>query len=187
MINNTFYCGIDPSLNSTGIVIFQNPSDVLVAETFSANNKQMGMSRFKGYDEGLNQLSDIFEHCVYPPESFFHVAVEAPSFGSKGKRAHHLAEWSGIVRNNIVNGWLTLPPEVIDNGTWKVYEIAPKALKKFHTDNGNANKELMAYHTKKKYDIDFGEEKGWSDKVDAHALACYAMDQHLHFDNSDKL
>ena len=176
-MNNVYYVGIDPSLNSTGLVIFQEPTDILVAETFSANNKEMGLARFKGYDDGLAKLADLFEICEVPPCAIFHIAVESPAFAAKGKRSHHLAEWNGICKNNVVNGHWTLPVNIVDSGTWKVYEIPPTSLKKFMTDKGNASKSEMAYSVKKKYNVDFGEKPGWSDKVDAFALACYAMDQ----------
>lgn len=92
-----------------------------------------------------------------------HLAViEGSSYGSQGRGREELATVRNMVRHML---WSEAVPFLV---------VAPTALKKFMTGNGNASKNDMVAEVRDQHGVDFGDvpvAKGRYDLADAFSLA----------------
>jgi|TARA_B110000211_G_scaffold60014_1_gene67573 Holliday junction resolvasome RuvABC endonuclease subunit len=137
--------GIDYSLLCPAVTIYTGEK-----ENFSFENCKSfflsGVKKYEDYQYKNIEGSPQFKLWETPEERYDfisdwaldilisneieNVAIEDYSYGSKGK-VFHIAENTGLLKYKI---W---------QADMKMSLIAPKAIKKFATGNGNANKELM--------------------------------------------
>jgi crossover junction endodeoxyribonuclease RuvC len=146
--------GLDLSLTSTGISIYNILEDVFTSEAVKTSNKYSYVERYKKI---LDRIIDI-DHFLEPGSFFF---IEGYSFGSFGKSTamSNLIELGGIIKFDVVN-----------RGRQYI-DIPPTILKKFITGRGNAKKEDIKLGIYKKYQREFKT----SDEADAFALAVFGV------------
>ena len=140
------HVGIDPSLSATGIVGVSSDNEVLLNTTIGSNLK--GVERLADLKAKLSNVTQAYDVEL-------RVVLEGYSYGSPGRR-ESLAEWGGVLR-------LSLHEMGIE-----YIEIPPTSLKKFLTNNGNANKLMVATTIQKVYQVEFG---GNDNEFDAYGLA----------------
>ena len=148
------YLGIDPSLSGTSIVGVSSVNALLfhatIDTTVPAKKRAERLS-----DLQQKFLAVLYHHIDMRATDDLTVALEGYSFGSTGKK-ETLAEWGGVLRLSLY-----------DLGI-KYTEIPPKSMKKFITNNGNANKVLIATSIQRIYGVEFG---GNDNEYDAYGLA----------------
>ena len=148
----TVVAGIDPSLTSTGVVVFRG----------DLNPRLERVCPPKGLD-GPARLVWLQDHvaAILQVERPVLVAVEGYAMGTgRGAgRTYHIGEWGGVLR---VGMWAHHFPYV---------DVPPAVLKKFATGRGNA----------KKSEVRVGVWKRWlfedvsDDVVDAYVLGRIAQ------------
>ena len=146
---NKLYCGIDPSLSSTAIVILDDTSKVTsktIIKTKPLNNQRSDVIRIVTIRNGLEFLKEHKD---------IKVCIEGISFGSKGSGADALAALNYVIQiflheNNI-------PYDI----------VPPSKLKKFVCGNGQAKKNIMLKEIYKRWGEDFNSD----DIGDAYSLA----------------
>lgn len=139
---------IDPSISCTGLAFGSNAEDVDVLSIASRPTSDAVAKRIARFEQlvgAINQRLDPLEISL--------IVIEGYSFGSQGKQ-HTLAEFGGILRWNLLDHC----PRVL--------EVAPTALKKFATGNGNAKKDLVMAHVAQRWGKLFQN----SDQADAYVL-----------------
>ena len=151
------YIGIDPSSTNTGIVIFVN--DEVVFKLISPN-------KVKDFDERvvviLKELAKIYD--AYKGFDV-KVAMEAPSFMSKGK-VSQLSMLCGAIYY-----WLLVK-------NIEVTLVQPSKLKKYFTGNGRADKNEMMSIVPKDIMLQFTNTyKKTDDLADAYALAKFIQNK----------
>lgn len=133
--------GIDPSLTNTGV--YFGPGEWCEIK----GGKARGAERLLNF---YNTISGLLAE--NPPER---AVVEGYAFASTHSRAHRLGELGGVLRLALIE-W----------GVKEIYEVPPKSLKKFFTDNGNADKAAMLKEAERRG----GETLPGDDVADACAL-----------------
>lgn len=145
--------GIDQSLNSTGICIFDSlTKEVLFSKAIVLNGKK-GTPKLFGIDRLAYIRDQVMEILLEYKVEF--ISLEGYSYGSVGRSLFELGEVGGAVR--ILSYDLGIRFEV----------VPPKTLKKYITGNGNADKEIMKNSVESKYKKTFET----SDETDAYGLA----------------
>ena len=140
MTDTTTLIGIDYSLTSPAVCI-----DNGALMFFFLTNKKKYIGKLSediiGYEhkewttpiQRFTYISDfVFDiiNQVYNPKVF----IEGYSFGSKGQAIFQIAENCGILKYSLLNSKI------------EYNIIVPSIVKKFATDKGNANKDLMYEH-----------------------------------------
>jgi len=125
--------GIDPSLTATGIAIVSKSGDKppLWHDMHIITTKDRGHPRMDYIQTEIwRTLSALKNGDI--------IAMEGPSFGSKGGKSHELAGGWWMVKHAIYT-WLK------DEGVELkgVYIIPPRSRAKYATGNGNAKKEAV--------------------------------------------
>lgn len=192
-----YFMGIDPSLGSTGVVIFKDPQDPIVANTHNILPFESDNTRFSTYLDLLEMMAEDFEEILFPfelkyetsaegtpiitgakmtDEVFVHVMIERALFRVPRKRAAELFELNTVIQNHFMTGRFFSSMLKYEEFGFKCDTIYPSAFKKEMTGNGKATKAEMAETlkvlTKKTY-----KGKGSTDLVDAHLLAYLAYDR----------
>lgn len=149
-----WYCGIDPSLSSTGIVCVDEDGKAMETTIFSfalePNHKHL--QRMASHFRKLYVMDDIGAF-----------GVEGYSFASKGNTMTKLVELGTIIRYTA--SMLKKP----------TYIIAPQSIKKFVAGK-TFKKDEMRLEVYKRW----GFEDKSNDIVDAFAIAQYARAIHNH-------
>jgi Holliday junction resolvasome RuvABC endonuclease subunit len=151
------YVGVDPSITNTGVVVLDDKGLVqTVANTNSIKTRQ---------DDYL-KLRDIADYVV----NTIAMAVSMPdtatiyyedySYNSVN-RTYRMGELGGVLRSELIMHF------------GSINLIAPRQLKKFATNNGAADKELMIYMAKRESEFIRNLPKVSSDICDAYYLAMF--------------
>jgi len=133
-----FYCGIDPSLTGTGIVVLNENLEIAEQKLITT----------KSSDEIENRLESIVSQIISILEKYtpINVNIEGLSFGSRGQSMLELAGLHYLIR-------ISLKGRCIN------YEmVPPTVIKKFVTGKGNCKKNLMLLNVYKKYGISFEDD-----------------------------
>lgn len=152
--------GIDPSLSNTAVCCLATAPHAVVTRCLGslpvAADVRSRVGRFAKL--ATNVAASAQALCSHPAL----IVIEAYSLRSKG-RQHDLTECGAILRLVLLSAFRNVP----------VIEIPPKALKKFATSNGNAEKPEISRHVKARW----GQVFGTNDETDAYVLArmgaCY--------------
>lgn len=146
---------MDLSLNGTGLVIVDSNSMKPIESRYvllNAKKKSLNSPNIFGMERVhyiLCQFIEIFEN--HKPEK---IIIEGYSMGSRGM-VYDIGEVGGVIRHFM---YMNKIPYI---------EIPPKTLKKYVTDNGNADKEMMMEAVGKKYGHIFQDDN----TNDAYAMA----------------
>jgi len=154
-INKTrLFVGVDPSFNSTGIVILDQDGEIVEQKNFSLAK----------YDEIEEKLIKFEEKIAFIPSivRLGGVYIEGPAYMAKGQYVLQMGALHFLLRLFLYKR------EVF----YKV--IAPGTLKKFVTGKGNAKKDLMLLKVYKKWGVEFEVD----DLADAYGLARMALEEY---------
>lgn len=144
---------IDPSLNESGICIFDEKGNLEYTCVVDNPKKLSDMERLLYIKKSIIYMIKKFNiDCV---------GIEDYSYGSKGQAIINLGELGGVIR-------LYLYEHKI-----KYKTIPPTVIKKFITGKGNSKKELMLLKVYKKYGIEFEN----NNICDAYALGRYMIEK----------
>lgn len=151
--NDKFYVGIDPSFNSTGIIVLDKKGDIVEEKNFS----------LKKYDQIEEKLINFEKTIRFIPQMIRlqSVYIEGPSYMSSGQYVLQMGALHYLLRLYLYKKKLN----------YKV--IAPGTLKKFVTGKGNAKKDLMLLKVYKKWGVEFEID----DMADAYGLARMALSE----------
>lgn len=130
-------CGIDPSLQKTGIIIL-NSSGAIIHEELIKPKKLKGIERLIFIRNRVTDVMAKFGVTV--------VAIEGYSFGSRGRATFSLGELGGVLRVGLTDA------------AYDYYDVSPSSLKSFVADNGAADKVMMRESVKRKYKLDIRED-----------------------------
>ncbi len=148
-----FFVGIDPSFNSTGIIILDQNAALVKEINFS----------LKKYEDIEEKLIKFEETISFIPTMIRlqRVYIEGPAYMASGQYVLQMGALHYLLR-------LFLYKNKVD---YKV--IAPGTLKKFVTGKGNAKKDLMLLKVYKKWGVEFEID----DLADAYGLARMALEE----------
>ena len=154
MHKTKLFVGIDPSFNSTGIIVLDENAEI-------ADEKNFSLAK---YDEIEEKLFQFEEHVSFIPSivRLGGVYIEGPSFMSKGKYILQMGALHFLLRLYLYK----------KDVSFKV--IAPGTLKKFVAGKGNAKKDLMLLKVYKKWGVEFEVD----DLADAYGLARMALEEY---------
>lgn len=147
---------IDPSLTGTAVCLWQpgKPEPEFVRRFGSEAIPDL-LGRLKRYrklrDEVLAQVE--FSDLTL-------ILIEGYSMGSKGQAITGLAEFGGLLRNQLVRNKGPL-----------VLEVPPTTLKKFVTGTGQCDKGRVQAHAAKRWGVIFDT----NDETDAYVLARFGL------------
>lgn len=129
---NEFICGIDPSLNSSGVCIFQDgtPYHYECITPYPLKEMERLHSNYLDYCRIFSTYKDI--KCIA-----FEKQVPQMRYHKSAGNIISLAENIGIMKLAIVNTALLYNPDLI------VLAIPPADIKSFATGKANADKEMM--------------------------------------------
>ena len=176
--------GIDYSLNGSGITVCEG-------EFTFENCKSYYITKTKKYDVDLLDYGiygtlapDTFDHDFerwnYNAEWAFDIVkdcdfivMEGYSYGSKSSMAFQIAENAAIIKNKLFKSNI------------KYIIVPPSRIKKYATEKGNANKELMHESFVSDTGVDLKTlfkqtEKQWSpsgDVIDSYFMCRYAWNE----------
>jgi crossover junction endodeoxyribonuclease RuvC len=153
ILMNNFYCGIDPSMSATAIVVLDENDKIVLKKIIKSKpcgGEYDDVKRLIHTRDGLDALKEFNTE-----ENKIKVCIEGISFGSKGRGADLLASL-----NYVVQMWL-----YENNIEYKC--IPPNTLKKFVTGSGNSPKNIMLKEIYKRWGEDFDSD----DIGDAYGLA----------------
>lgn len=160
--NNKSYIGVDLSLTSPAICVFQGTTfDINSCQFFFLTDKkkyeqtipQIQGTLFPFYSCEQERYNNIANWILAKVNEFNtdHVFIEDYSFGSTG-RVFNIAENCGLLKHKLWDSkipFTTIPPTVI---------------KKYATGKGNANKEALQTHFIQKTNLDIKATLGMTDK-----------------------
>lgn len=130
-------CGVDPSLQKTGIIILNSKGDI-IHEALIKPKKLKGIERLIYIRDQV--LSNLKKFGVTV------VAIEGYSFGSRGRATFSLGELGGVLRVGL------------KDHAYDFFDVSPSSLKSFVADNGSADKVMMRQAVKNKYKLDIQED-----------------------------
>lgn len=161
LVNNKFFCGIDPSLSATGLIIIDNDLNIVEQKLICTKKQNI-------YQDIEYRILNIIEklQCILTnkdKDKIKMVLIEGISYGSTGDGAAQLAALNYAIRI-----WLLL-----QNIPYK--DAPPSAVKKFVTGKGNCKKNLMLKEVYKKWNVDFSDDN----LCDAYALARLAKHNYM--------
>lgn len=147
------FVGIDPSFNSTGIIVLDENAEIVDEKNFSLAK----------YDEIEEKLLKFEENISFIPTitRLGGVYIEGPAYMASGKYILQMGAMHFLLR-------LFLYKRDV---FFKV--IAPGTLKKFVTGKGNAKKDLMLLKVYKRWGVEFEVD----DLADAYGLARMALEE----------
>ena len=147
------FVGIDPSFNSTGIIVLDENAEIVDEKNFSLAK----------YDEIEEKLLKFEENIAFIPTitRLGGVYIEGPAYMASGKYILQMGAMHFLLR-------LFLYKRDV---FFKV--IAPGTLKKFVTGKGNAKKDLMLLKVYKRWGVEFEVD----DLADAYGLARMALEE----------
>lgn len=144
-----YYCGIDLSFNSSGLIVINDDLEIIKSKIISSDPSE-------DIDIRIWDIStEILKH-LEPFKSSLQINMEGLSFFIlKSQRGIQLAGLHFVVRHNLIR----------NNFSYMV--TPPTKLKKFITGKGNAKKNIMIKEIYKKWGVDFDSD----DLADAYGLA----------------
>lgn len=148
-----FYVGMDLSLIGTGIVVIDNKGDII--------NKTLLNVKSEWYECMEQHINDVFEQCKFVANitRLEAIAIEGLSYMSSSPTAHERTSLHYMIRCYLYNNGVN-------------FEIVPpKTLKKWTTNNGNADKKEMMEIAYLKWGNKFEDDN----LCDAYCLARYIM------------
>jgi crossover junction endodeoxyribonuclease RuvC len=152
---------IDPSLTGTAVCLWdplKHEPDLV--RRFESDATHTLVDRIRRYRRLVRSVLSCFDFAKVTL-----ILIEGYSMGSKGAAVTGLAEYGGILRNQLVRK--DGPP---------VIEVSPHSLKKFATGKGNCNKGFVQAHVARRWQIIYETD----DEIDAYVLArmglCYLDD-----------
>ena len=146
----SYYVGIDPSMNSTGLIILNKSSEIVLQETISSKSKESDELRIK-------YIGDEIVYNIQKFNTISNVCIEGISYGSSGR---------GVAQQAALNFYIRI---LLINYDIQYVVCPPTTLKKFVTGKGQCKKDLMMLKTYKKWGVEFDN----SDLCDAYCLARY--------------
>lgn len=153
-----FFIGIDPSMNSTGLVILDDDYKIILSKIISSDKKADNAIRIKSL--GDNIIHEIVKYQNIEPIT---CCVEGISFSSNGRGTAQQAGLHYYICTQLIRQDV------------EYVVCPPTTLKKFVTGKGQCHKDLMLLKVFKKW----GEEFESSDLCDAYSLARYGKDGNL--------
>ena len=174
------YCGIDYSLNSPAIGIWDGEEyrmyfmSIVKKAVNSKSDYLFGTQypKFYTFEERIDKISD-WAISVIEKEKPDHVAIEDYSYNSSGSSVLQIAENTGLLKHKLHKLGVDLT------------KYAPRAIKKFATNNGNAGKFSMEKSFIKETGHNVKEELGGlltenpsSDIIDAYYIAKMLKKEH---------
>lgn len=148
------YCGVDPSVSGTGLVIMSKDGEVLQAKSIKAGKEEDPLRFMKLTEELVKHLDPATDK----------ILIEGFSYGSKGRG----------ISVTYGTGWCMRIYFEQLGFQWQ--EVPPSSLKKYASDHGNASKKLVGKAVKRKW----GFESSSDDIVDAYVLARMAWSMYNH-------
>lgn len=140
------FLGVDQSLTGMGLVVLSEAGVILLQRVVRPAALR-GVDRLAHLRAALRTVLD-----EYRPA---HAALEGYAYGATG-RVFQLGELGGVVQLAFFDADVPF------------LTVTPAALKKYVTNNHQADKALMLRKTNEKWGVDFGKE---DDICDAHGLA----------------
>ena len=157
--NNKIFCGIDPSISATGLIIIDNNVNIIEEKLICTKKKDHPQDIEYRILEIIQKLQCLLNY----KDKIKLVLIEGISYGSTGDGAAQLAALNYAIRI-----WLLL-----QNIPYK--EIPPSSVKKFVTGKGNCKKNLMLKEVYKKWNVDFSDDN----LCDAYSLARLAKHNYM--------
>lgn len=152
---NDIVCGIDPSLNATGIVVLNSGRleyhRVVECEIEDASNLKHQIERILNIENVVQTVLKDFKPQL--------IAMEGYAFGPSSSRAFSIGELGGVLKRAM---YLNKSEFIM---------VPPRRVKMFLTGNGSADKSVMMTYVLKKYGVDFSESNHGHDLADAFAMA----------------
>jgi len=148
------FCGIDPSLTGTGVVIIGEDLEIIEQKLISTKLKD------QEYDIEIRMKYIVTEMEFIKKYNSKVVCIEGLSFNSKGQKAAELFGLAYLIRM-----WM-LENDILFK------EVPPTVLKKFITGKGQCQKDLMLLKTYKKFGIEFSD----NNLCDAYGMARYGAE-----------
>lgn len=142
------FAGVDPSYDSTGVVILDSEGKALHQGTIKAKGR--GLLRVAALRDALLDMVEKAGIDV--------VAVEGYAFAKRTAGAHQSGELGGVVRLALYESGIS------------VIDVPPTTLKKFVTGRGNARKEEVVLEVYKRWGVSCTKH----DEADAYGLAQFA-------------
>ena len=151
------FIGVDLSSTSTGVVALDKTGELLFTYAIQPKMKDINLRYLKIKEE-------LFKIVENYGQDMLQLGIESPSFFSKGKTITLAAGWGYIYFSLL-------------EGNYNVFTYPPSKIKKFATNNGRADKQMMydCLSDNIKLEIDSTTYKKKDDIVDAYWIAkmCY--------------
>ena len=151
------YIGVDLSSTSTGVVALDKTGELVFTYAIQPKIKDINLRYLKIKDELFKIIKNYNQDVI-------HLGIESPSFFSKGK----------II--TLATGWGYVYFSLLE-GNYDTLTYPPSKIKKFATNNGRADKQMMYDYLPDniKLEIDSTTYKKKDDIVDAYWIAkmCY--------------
>lgn len=151
--DNKLFVGLDPSITGTGLIILDRKENIVEQKLFSCKDANgVTEKELIKYEKEISFIPNIAGlEAVY---------IEGPAYQATGQRILQMGAIHFITRVLLFKRKVN----------FKV--IAPKSLKKFVANNGNAKKELMLLKTYKRWGVEFTD----NNLCDAYGLARLALE-----------
>lgn len=148
------FVGIDPSFNSTGIIVLDENAEMVDQKNFS-------LAEYGEIEEKLLKFEELI---AFIPNivRLGGVYIEGPAYMAKGQYVLQMGALHFLLRLYLYKR----------DVFFKV--IAPGTLKKFVTGKGNAKKDLMLLKVYKRWGVEFEID----DLADAYGLARMALEEY---------
>ena len=147
------YVGIDPSFNSTGIIVLDQNGDIVEQINFSLAEYDEIEEKLIKFEEAISFIPNIIRLAG--------VYIEGPAYMASGKYILQMGALHFLLRLYLYKKGVF----------FKV--IAPGTLKKFVTGKGNSKKDLMLLKVYKRWGVEFEVD----DLADAYGLARMALEE----------
>ena len=157
--NKKFFCGIDPSMSATGLIIIDNDLNIVEQKLICTKKQNI----YQDIEYRILNIIEKLQCILIHKDKIKMVLIEGISYGSTGDGAAQLAALNYAIRI-----WLLL-----QNIPYK--DAPPSAVKKFVTGKGNCKKNLMFKEVYKKWNVDFSDDN----LCDAYALARLAKHNYM--------
>lgn len=145
-LNGKVFMGLDLSLTSTGVGIFNDGQ----TEGYLIKPRALrGPARLRYLRDCLTSMLNVNDP--------YAIMIEGYSFGSKGQGTIDRAEWGGVVRLMLADRGI--PTSI----------VAPQQLKKFISGAGNTEKAAIPLHLFKRFGVHY-EQNDMADAVGAAIL-----------------
>ncbi len=160
MIKAQAFCGIDPSLTHTGLVILNPRGDILCQQAIVTKPSKDGWrGQVKRQQRIVDKIqANILEYVLQYGSAMIMIEDYAP--GRFMKTVIPSVELGGLMRAMLA--------ALLDVS---VSFVSPATLKQFATGKGNADKVAVAVALSKRFGVDFGGDDGLYDAYSAARLA----------------